>query len=104
MKKTLVRYKVKADRVAENQQCVVKVFQQLREARTAGLHYASFRLDDGVTFVHIVFRETDDARNPLNELSAFKAFTAGIAERCVEPPVVSELSEVGSYRFFGSEG
>ncbi|HEX8942082.1 MAG TPA: hypothetical protein VF785_03025 [Gemmatimonadaceae bacterium] len=35
------------------------------------------------------------------ELSAFKAFTADIKERCEEPPVTAKLTEVGSYEFFG---
>ena len=46
--------------------------------------------------------ETDDERNPLPELAAFKRFQANIRERCEEPPVVTELSEVGAYRLFGA--
>jgi len=34
-------------------------------------------------------------------LAAFKAFTAQIKDRCEEPPLPAELTEVGSYRFFG---
>ena len=50
--------------------------------------------------MHIVSQETDSG-NPLAELPAFKAFTAAIAERCDEVPVVTKLNEVGSYRMFG---
>ena len=39
----------------------------------------------------------DDSANPLLALAAFKAFQEGIRDRCVEPPVVTELTVVGSY-------
>lgn len=48
MKRMLVRYKAKADRAAENEQYIAKVFEQLRQTRPSGLRYASFKLDDGV--------------------------------------------------------
>jgi hypothetical protein len=101
MKRVMVRYKVKADRVAENESYIAKVFEQLEREKPAGLRYASFKLADGVSFVHFVSIETADGSNPLSELSAFKAFTAEIKDRCDEPPAAVELKEVGSYRFFG---
>lgn len=102
MKRIMVRYKVKSDRVAENEGLIAKVFEQLQREKPQGLRYASFKSNDGVSFVHIVSLETPDGVNPLGELAAFKAFTAQIKERCDEPPVATELSEVGSYRFFGN--
>ncbi len=47
MKRLMVRYKVKADRVAENERYVRQVFEQLERDRPAGLRYASFKLEDG---------------------------------------------------------
>ena len=101
MKRMMVRYKVKADRVAENERYITSVFEQLNREKPAGLRYASFKLDDGVSFMHIVSLETADGSNPLRELAAFKAFTAEVRDRCDEPPVTVELQEVGSYRLFG---
>ena len=98
--KRLVRYKLKADRVAENERFVVKVFEELRHVRPPGLRYATFRLDDGVSFIHLVSHEAADGSNALTGLASFKAFVAGIRDRCEEPPVTVELSEVGSYGFF----
>jgi hypothetical protein len=60
-----------------------------------GLRYATFKLPDGVTFIHLA--DSDGAGSPLSDLAAFKAFQAGVRERCDEPPVVSELSEIGSF-------
>ena len=104
MKRMMVRYKVKADRVAENERYITSVFEQLKREKPPGLRYATFKLDDGVSFMHIVSLETADGSNPLGELAAFKAFTAEIRDRCDEPPVAVDLQEVGSYELFGSEG
>ena len=101
MKRLMVRYKLKADRAAENERFITAVFEQLRRERPTGLRYATFKLDDGLSFVHVVSHEADDESNPLGELSAFKAFTANVRDRCDEPPVAVELHEVGSYAFFG---
>jgi hypothetical protein len=104
----MVRYKVKPNRVDENERLVRAVYEQLHRERPNGLRYATFKLepedgklDDGVSFVHVVSHESD-GDNPLAELAAFKAFVAEIQDRCTEPPVRSELSEVGSYAFFAS--
>jgi len=101
MKRMMVRYRVRADQAATNEQYVKDVFAQLEQRQPSGVRYASFKLDDGVSFVHIVSQETSDGTNPLSDLPAFKAFTAAIAQRCEERPVVAQLNEVGSYRMFG---
>lgn len=101
MRRVMVRYKVKADRAAENENYITNVFEQLNREKPSGLRYATFKLDDGVSFVHIASVEAADGNSPLVELSAFKAFTAEIADRCEEQPVGVELKEVGSYSFFG---
>lgn len=102
MKRIIVRYRVKPGRVADNERLIGAVFEQLQRERPAGLRYASFKAADGLSFTHIVSIETADSSNPLGALPAFKAFTAAIGERCDEPPVATELTEVGDYRFFGA--
>lgn len=99
MKRIMVRYKVKADRVQENEGYVAKVFAELKREQPAGLRYASFKLPDGLSFVHIVSLEGADNSNPLANLESFKAFTEHIKDRCDEPPVAVELTEVGAYAF-----
>jgi hypothetical protein len=98
MRRVMVQYKVKADRAAENERFIQAVFAQLEREKPAGLRYASFKLDDGVSFVHVASVEAAD--NPLVALAAFKDFTAQIKDRCDEPPVTTTLNEIGSYRFF----
>ena len=90
-----VRYTVKDGRGDENQRLIERVFAELATREPSGLKYEAFRLDDGVTFVHVAVHETE---NPLPGLASFRAFTEGVAERCDEPPVVSAAELVGSYR------
>jgi hypothetical protein len=96
MKRVMVRYKVKPDRVAENEALVRAVYAELERSAPAGLRYATFRLDDGVSFVHLAIVE--DGHNPLPEVTAFKRFQESIGDRCDEPPVATELQEIGSFR------
>jgi hypothetical protein len=91
----MVRYKVKPEQAARNEELVRAVYDELHRTEPEGLRYATFKLEDGVTFIHLSDSDADD--NPLSEVEAFKAFQAGVRERCVEPPVVSDLSEVGSF-------
>ena len=102
MRRVMVRYEVKPERAAENEGLVRAVYYELRRTAPDGLRYATFRLEDGVSFVHVA--ETEDGPNPLNEVEAFARFQEGIADRCVQRPVVTQLHEVGSYRFHGDEG
>jgi len=97
----MVRYKVKPDRVAENEELVRAVYDELHRLQPAGLRYATFKLDDGVSFVHLASNEAQDGRNPLLDLQAFKQFQENIGDRCDEAPVVTELGEIGSFRLFG---
>ena len=97
MRQVMVRYKVKSERVAENEALVRAVYEELARVKPDGLHYATFRLEDGVSFAHIAV--TTDGSDPLFDVEAFQRFQDGIADRCDEPPVVTALSEIGSFRF-----
>jgi hypothetical protein len=92
----IVRYKLKVGRVRENEELVRAVYQELEQTQPAGLRYSTFKLDDGHTFIHLA--ETEDGHRPLPELAAFQTFQAGIKERCDEPPAVSRLERIGSFR------
>jgi hypothetical protein len=97
MRRVMVRYRVKPGQAERNEELVRAVYEQLHSADPAGFSYATFRLDDGLTFVHLA--QSEDRGSPLPALEAFREFQKDIAARCDEPPVVTELSEVGSFRF-----
>ena len=101
MRQVMVRYKVKPERAAENEALVRAVYDELHRTGPAGFSYATFQLEDGVTFVHLASAE--DGQNPLSRLEAFARFQEAIGERCEQPPVVTEVHEIGSYRVFGEE-
>jgi galactose-1-phosphate uridylyltransferase len=100
MRTVVVRYETKPDRADENQRLVENVFAELTERKPSNFRYASFRLEDGVSFVHVVV-ETDDDSNPISlaDIDAFAEFQRGIVDRCVAQPVAQGAVIVGSYRF-----
>ena len=103
-RRVMVRYKVKPDQAARNEELVRAVYEELHRTQPAGIRYATFRLDDGVSFVHIASVETDDGRNPLQDVAAFGRFQENVRERCDGAPVSGELHEIGSFRFLDDAG
>jgi L-rhamnose mutarotase len=99
MGRIMVRYKVKPDRAEENEELVRAVYDELQRTEPEGLRYATFQLEDGVSFVHVAV--TEEGQNPLAEVKAFQEFQREVRDRCEEPPVVADLREIGSFRFFG---
>jgi Antibiotic biosynthesis monooxygenase len=100
MKHVMVRYKVKPDRAAENEELVRAVYEELARTEPEGLRYATFQLGDGVSFVHLASVETEDGHSPLSEVPAFRRFQENIGDRCDEAPVATELRQIGSFRLF----
>jgi quinol monooxygenase YgiN len=96
MRTVMVRYQTAPAHADANATLVRAVFDELRATTPGSFRYASYRLPDGVTFVHVATHESPDA-NPLLALPAFKAFQKDLKDRCVEMPVVTELSVVDSY-------
>lgn len=96
MKTIMVRYKTSEGHAETNVTLVHAVFDALRASAPAGFRYATYRLADGVTFIHLATIETAGT-NPLAALPAFRVFQEELAGRCVEPPVVTELTAVDSY-------
>jgi hypothetical protein len=92
----IIRYKIKPTQVARHEELDRAVHDELARSRPAGLRYATFRLDDGVSFLHLV-QEADDATDSLPSVAAFNEFRADLRERCDEVPVRAELTIVGAY-------
>ncbi len=99
MKTIVVRYETKPECADENKALVEKVYAALAELKPTGFNYATFQLEDGVTFVHIA-NELGDGGFALGDLPAFKAFAANVGDRCAIKPVALGANVVGSYQFF----
>jgi hypothetical protein len=93
----VIRYKTNPESADENERLIREVFAELAEQKPQGLQYAAFRLDDGVSFLHVAV--IDGETNPLSASAAFGKFQAGIQDRCVEGPAAADAAIVGSYRF-----
>ena len=61
MKRVMVRYKVKPDQAARNEELVRAVYAELHDREPSGIRYATFKLDDGLTFVHLAETDGEDA-------------------------------------------
>ena len=99
MRQVMVRYKVKPEHATRNEELVRRVYEELHRSSPDGIRYATFALEDGVSFVHIASFDSDEG-NPLMDVAAFRTFQEDIADRCDEPPQVRSLREIGSYRVF----
>jgi hypothetical protein len=98
MRTIVVRYQAKPERVDENQQLIEAVFADLNDREPEGFTYKVFRLEDGVSFIHVVIEHDVDEPDSLQAVPAFQAFVANIADRCQIPPVAIGARLVGSYR------
>jgi hypothetical protein len=98
MKTIVVRYETKAERADENQQLIEAVFADLDKHQPEGFTYKVFRLDDGVTFVHVMIEHDIDHRESLQDVPAFQAFVAAIDDRCDIAPVAIGATIVGGFR------
>jgi hypothetical protein len=92
----VIRYKTKPESADENERLIRDVFAELAEQKPEGLHYAAFRLDDGVSFLHVAV--IDGETNPLSASAAFGQFQSGIQDRCIDGPTPADAAIVGSYR------
>ena len=74
MKTIMVRYKTSEARRRRERGAGARVFDELRARAPAGFRYASYRLADGVTFVHIATLETPE-ENPLTALAGVQGLS-----------------------------
>ena len=94
-KNVIVRYRTRPDAAEENARLVEGVYAALATRRPADFEYTTYRLQDGVTFVHVA--RHGDGVNPLPDLPEFAEFQRELQSRCDEPPAPSEATVVGSY-------
>jgi hypothetical protein len=98
MRRFIIQYRVKPGHAEENEAAVRAVFDELKNAAPQGTRYTCLKMDDGLSFAHVV--ELPDGANPIGALEAFKRFSAGVRDRVDAPPVQRDFSVVGAYGFF----
>ncbi|MEN3359182.1 MAG: hypothetical protein V7637_3164 [Mycobacteriales bacterium] len=97
----MVRSKVKPQYADAIEAAVTKLFAAIVEAQPAGIRYASGKLQDGETYVALL-EVAEGLQNPIAGLQAFQDFQAGLREWVAEPPVIEQLTLLGSYQLFDS--
>ncbi len=102
MPRVMVTYTVKQEHVAENERLVRAVYAGLAEIGDPGISYATFKLEDGQTFVHIALIESAEAQEVLSNSPAFEAFQENLGARCEVPPNPEPLTLIGSVNFSGT--
>jgi hypothetical protein len=98
MTATVLRYQVKPERAEENQQLIEALFTELDQGELDGFTYKVFRLQDGVSFIHVWIEHDIADPGSLQAVPAFQAFMADLAARCDVPPVATGATLVGGYR------
>jgi len=91
----VIRYRTKTESADENVRLIEAVFAELAEKESLGIRYEVFRLDDGVTFVHVA--TLDGENNPLQSSPAFAAFQSTLGGRLEEGPYPAVATVVGSH-------
>ena len=92
----MIRCKVRPDGVEASLESFQEVYEEMRSVQPKGLRYATFQLEDKVTFVSFAEMEGPGV---LQQLEAFQRLRATPREEFDEPPVLTMLHEVGSYGF-----
>jgi len=95
MKRILVRYTAKPDKVEENTALIARVFGELRMSAPDDVRYLVLKLDDG-SFLH--FAEREEGAPGLQVIEALRTFQRQHSERSLEPPVSASPTIVGNYR------
>ena len=91
----LITYTVRREELADHLTLVGEVYADLERLAPAGLEYATYQLEDEVSFVELLTGEAGPG--PLAASTAFARFRSTLDARCERPPVLSELCQVGRY-------
>jgi hypothetical protein len=89
----LIRYRVKPEKIEENQHLIEGVFRELHARSPNGVRYLVLKLNDG-TFCHLF----EDSTKTIPTLDAFAAFRRGGEDRRFDEPQQFEATIVGNYR------
>ncbi len=92
--RVMIRYRVKIEYLQRNLDELRAVYEELESIQPGWLDYSTYQLEDMVSFVSFVVVD-DPAR--LAQLPAFRAYRSSLEQRCDEPPVTTELRQVGAF-------
>jgi hypothetical protein len=90
----IVQYTVTPEAAEANADLVRAVYAELDATSPAGIdRYSTVLLEDGVTFIHL-FEGDGEA---LRGVAAFRAFRAGLEDRCAAGPEFHDATVLGAH-------
>jgi|SRR5260370_13703755 hypothetical protein len=95
---THIQYTVRAEYVAENQEYIRRILEDLRALGRTGIGSSIFVKEDGKTFLHFLFCENEEAEQTFFQFQSLQAWRAALVESSPEVPLTAptRLSVVGS--------
>ena len=97
MKAVMVQYTVKPEYSDQNKANIRRVMEAIRANPIPGMRYASFTLDDGLTFVHINMGKDAETLSKIGEVKEFGEFQAALgASGPTSPPKAENLELVNA--------
>jgi quinol monooxygenase YgiN len=100
----MIRYTIKPDQAEQNAELLRDVYDELAATSPSGLRYATYQLDDGLSFVAFAEFDAEPGAAPHHRLASFQRYRSTLDERCQQPPAVTMLHEVGSFGFGPAAG
>jgi len=91
MKIIQVTYTITSAYVEQNKRNIQLVMAELRKLNRPGLGYFSCLSEDGKTFIHTAFFESDEDQQVLSELVAFQQFQRALQSSVPEVPPRQEI-------------
>jgi hypothetical protein len=92
----MIRYRLRPDQLQPDRRLLDAVYDELAATRPQDVRYATFVLEDGVSFIALA---EGGGAGRFSQIESFRAYRQGLDDRCSDPPVVTELHDVRSYRF-----
>ncbi|THJ69088.1 hypothetical protein [Candidatus Frankia alpina] len=93
----VLRSTVRSEYAPEVESAVKALFAALERHRPHGVHYASYRLADGVTYL-VVLQVEDGIDNPLPAIAEFREFQENLKGWLAAPPIPEQATVLGDYR------
>ena len=92
----LIQYRVRADKVAEQEAAIREFVAAVKAQADPGYRYTVYRKEDGVSFVHHAWMADEAAKQRFQGQPHFKPFAEGLKARAEEGPSVTSLDRLAS--------
>jgi hypothetical protein len=96
MSVTMIHAKVKEENTAAVDAAVKSMFAALGDAQPRGVRYESYRRPGEGSYT-ILLELPDGGENPLPGVAAFREFQEQLKTWLAEPPVMEQVTTLGSY-------